>query len=149
MERGLQEICALQSVGGAFVCDNTGEVVVSSSPPVLATVTMSQISRAAVQVFAAMESAQKPINRMEFVYDAWRLFVRDLGQAMVFVVCYPEIDSALLRMTMDTVAVNWKSGKELEKKLGKRPAAIRRDLLAEAHMDEAAWRSYRVLASQG
>ena len=72
MERDLQEICALEHVGGAFVCDNAGEVIVSSTPPVLATITMNQISRAAAQTFGAMETAKKLVERLEFTYDTWR-----------------------------------------------------------------------------
>ena len=148
MERDLQQICALEHVGGAFVCDNTGEVVVSSTPPVLATITMNQIGRSAVQTFSAMETAKRPVERMEIIYDAWRLFVRDLGPAMVVVVCQPAVDMAMLRMTVDMVTVRWRKENLLQKRLGKKNPPPRKDLLTEAHLDDAAWRSYRLFAPQ-
>ena len=39
MEKGLEQVGALPGVGGSFLCDNKGDVIVSSDPAVLATVT--------------------------------------------------------------------------------------------------------------
>ena len=147
MERDLQEICALEHVGGAFVCDNAGEVIVSSTPPVLATNTMNQISRAAAQTFGAMETAKKLVERLEFTYDTWRLFVRDIGPAMIVVVCQPAVDMAMLRMTVDMVTVGWRKDNNTQKRLSKKGAPPRKNLLTEAQMDDIGWRSYRLIGN--
>ena len=147
MERDLQQICALENVGGAFVCDNAGELVVSSSPPVLATIAMGEMSRAAAQTLAAMDRSRKPVDRGEFTYDTWRLFVRDLGPAMILVVCHPNVDMATLRMTVDMTIVRWRKDNNIQKRLSKRADLARKDLLTEAHMDDVAWHSYQLLGA--
>src|SRR5882672_9941243 len=100
MEKGLQQLGNLPHVGGSFVCDNTGEVIVSSTPPVLATVTMNAIGREVAQAMAALETAGRAAQRMEFAYDSWRLLATDLGDAVLFALCEPQVDMPVLRMTV-------------------------------------------------
>src|SRR6185503_16454238 len=92
VEKGLEQIGGLPCVGGSFVCDNRGDVIVSSDPAVLATVTMSTIGREVGLAFLALESASRPATRIDFVYDSWRLLAQDMGDAVFFVVCQPNVD---------------------------------------------------------
>ncbi len=143
MERGLQDICAVEGVGGAFVCDNAGDVVASSSPAVLATDTMSHIGRVTAQIFAAMEAANRRVERLEFAFDTWRLFARDLGPAALLVVGHPQVDTAWMRMAVDVAIVEWRASHTIEKKAGKRQVA-RHHMLKRDQLDDAGWQSLRL-----
>lgn len=148
MERGLQEIASVGQVDGAFVCNSTGEVVASSTPPVLATAAMSDIGRALSQTFGAFEAAGAPIDRLDLAFDSWRLYTRDLGQGLVVVIAEPGCDVSFLRMTVDIITTGWASSGDLQKRIGKGKTSARMDLLSRANLDDAAWHSLRPLIGQ-
>ena len=120
MEKALEHIGALSGVGGSFVCDNRGDVIVSSDPAVLATVTMTTIGREVGRAFAALEAASESAARIEFVYDSWRLLAHDIGNAVLFVVCHPEADMALVRMTAEVASAGWSKDAGAQKRLQRR-----------------------------
>ncbi len=146
MEKGLEHIGAVAGVGGSFVCDNRGDVIVSSDPAVLATVTMNTIGREVGQAFAALEAAHEPAARIEFVYDSWRLLAQDIGDAVFFVVCHPDADMAFVRMTADVVLAGWSKDGNAQKRLQVHRAE-RAALVSRANLDQGSWSSWSVFAS--
>lgn len=147
METGLQQINGLGGVGGAFVCDNRGGVIASSSPAVLATVTMNTIGREVAQALGALETAKMPAGRMEFTYDNWRLLAMDMGEAVLFVVTEPGADMPIVRMTAEVVLAGWKKDSRAQKQIAKHRAA-RTEALTRGAFDEISLRSLRVIQSR-
>ncbi|MGH2634208.1 MAG: hypothetical protein ACRDG3_12420 [Tepidiformaceae bacterium] len=147
MDKGLKELSLLPGVGGAFVCDNRGGVIVSSTPAALATATMNTIGREVAQAFTAAEKAGWPSTRVEFVYDTWRLLAEDLGGAVLFLVCEEEADMPIARMTVDVVAAAWRKDSGVKKQLARHWAA-RTDVMTTANFDEVSRRSWRIIESR-
>lgn len=148
MENGLQQIAGLPRVGGAFVCDNRGDVIASSSPAVLATVTMNTIGREVGHALGALETAQVNATRMEFEYDTWHLLAVDMGGAALFVVTEPGADMPMVRMTTEVVLAGWKKDSRAQKQIA-RHRAVRNEALARAAFDDVSLRSLRVIQSHG
>lgn len=146
MENGLKEIGRLAGVGGAFVCDNTGAVIVSSTPPVLATGTMNTIGREVAQTFAAAERAGWESSRAEFVYNSWRLVAEDLGAAVLFVVCEEGVEMPMVRMTIDVVAAAWRKDSRVRRQLA-RGSATRSTVTTAANFDDLSRQLWRVIES--
>lgn len=146
MEKELEQVSAVPGVGGSFVCDNRGDVIVSSDPAVLATVTMTTIGREVGRAFAAVEAAGESATRLEFVYDSWRLSAHDLGDALFFVVCQPDADMALVRMTVEVVIAGWQKSPTAQKRLQQRRTE-RTALVNAATLDQGSWSSWSVFAS--
>src|SRR5690242_10725622 len=117
MEKDLQELARLPHVSGAFVCDNAGDVLASSNPPVLASVTMASVGRECARSFAAVEKAGLGCSRIELRYDTWQLVARDLAECVLVVVCQPGADAALVRMTADIAIASWKHDPKQQKRL--------------------------------
>ena len=117
MDQGLAQLSAIPNVGGAFVCDNHGEVIASSSPAVLATGTMSTMGREVGRIFAVLESSGKHATRLEFTYTNWRLLAIDLEEALLFVVCLPVVDVSFLRMSIDIVLTQWRADVDVQRQL--------------------------------
>jgi hypothetical protein len=147
MERGLQQIANLPYVGGSFVCDNAGEVIVSSNPAPLATVTMNAIGREAAQAFTACDAAGRAAARLDLTYDTWRLLATDLGDAILFAVCDPQVDMPVLRMTVDIVTAGWKKDSSAQKLLAKRRSP-RKATVEPAQMDDVSRHSWQAIQSQ-
>lgn len=140
MEREIEQFAAIRHVGGAFVCDNAGEVVLSSSPAVLATVTMNTIGREVARVLLALESAGHRADRLDLRFDCWRLLAHDMADAILFVVCEPEVDMSLLRMTTDVVVAAWENDPRARKRLaGHRKE--RKQLIAAASLERGVLRA--------
>jgi hypothetical protein len=146
VEKDLEHVGAVPGVGGSFVCDNRGDVIVSSDPAVLATVTMTTIGREVARVFVALEAAGQTAQRIDFVYDTWRLLAHDIGDAVFFVVCQPEADMALVRMTVDVVVAGWRKDSTAQRRLQQRRAE-RKALVNAAALDQGSWSSWSVLVS--
>ena len=145
MEKGLDQVGAVPGVGGSFVCDNKGDVIVSSDPAVLATVTMNTIGREVGRAFVALEAAERPATRLDFVYDSWRLLAQDMGDAVFFVVCQPEADMAIVRMTVEVVIAGWRKDASAQKRL-QRHRAERAALMSRATLDQGSWSTWTVIA---
>ena len=148
MEKELEQVGKVPGVGGTFVCDNKGDVIVSSDPAVLATVTMTTIGREVARVFVALEAADEPASRIDFVYDSWRMLAQDIGDAVFFVVCQADADMAMVRMTVDVVIAGWRKDASAQKRL-QRHRAERAALVSSAALDQGSWSSWTVLASGG
>jgi hypothetical protein len=133
MEHGLAQISAHPQVGGAFICDNRGEVIVSSSPAVLATVTMSTMGREVGRIVEALEGTGRSAARLDFTYSNWRLLAVDLSDAILLVVCEATADISFVRMTTDVVLTSWRRDAEVQRRLKRhrveRGAAFRRAAL--------------------
>jgi hypothetical protein len=148
MEKGLDQINAVPGVGGSFLCDNRGDVIVSSDPAVLATVTMNTIGREVGRAFVALETAGQPAAKMEFAYDSWRLLAQDIGDAVLFVVCQPETNMAMVRMSADVVISGWQKDNAAQKRL-QRHRAERSALVSRAALDQGSWSSWAIIQSRG
>lgn len=146
VEKELEQLGVLPGVGGSFVCDNRGDVIVSSDPAVLATVTMNTIGREVARAFVALDTAKDPAARLEFSYDSWRLLAQDIGDAVFFVVCQPEVDMAMVRMTVEVVVASWRRDGGAQKRL-QRHRAERSQLVSAAALDQGSWYSWNVLQS--
>lgn len=142
MEQELAQLSAIPSVGGAFVCDNRGEVIASSSPAVLATVTMSAMGVEVRRIVAALETAGRPGSRLDFTFSKWRLLAVDWGDGLLLVVCRAEVDMALVRMNADIVLTGWRQDAGVQKRMRDHRAG-RFQLVNRATLEpsRSAWRA--------
>ncbi len=148
MEKELNQVGEVPGVGGSFLCDNKGDVIVSSDPAVLATVTMNTIGREVARAFVALDAANQGAERIEFVYNSWRLLARDIGDGVLFVVCQPEVDMAMVRMTVDVAIAGWRGNANAQKRI-QQHRAERAALVNRAALDQGSWSSWTVLNSGG
>jgi len=146
MEKDLTQITSVPNVGGAFVCDNRGDVIVSSDPAVLATVTMNTIGREVGRAFVALDAANAPANRLDFAYDRWRLMAQDIGEAVLFVVCQPEADMSIVRMAADVVVAGWRKDANAQRRL-QRVGIARVALVKSSTLDHGSMRSWSIIES--
>jgi predicted regulator of Ras-like GTPase activity (Roadblock/LC7/MglB family) len=148
MEREIEQLTALPAVEGAFLCDNRGDVIVSSDPAVLATVTMNTIGREIGRAFVALQAAGFPATRLDLTYDTWRLFAHDIGDAVLFVVAQPSVDIAMVRMTADVVTATWQKDPAARKRLQKHRSE-RAQLVNRTALDPGSWLSWNIIAQRG
>ncbi len=148
MEKELEQISTVPGVGGSFLCDNRGDVIVSSDPAVLATVTMNTIGREVGRAFVALETAGQKAPRLEFAYNTWRLLARDIGDAVLFVVCQPDTDMAMVRMSAEVALGAWQKNAAAQKRL-QRHRAERSSLVNKTALDNGSWNSWAIIQSRG
>lgn len=148
MEKELAQLAQVPFVGGAFVCSHAGDVIVSSTPAVLATVTMNAIGREMASAFTALEASGRPATRLEVTYDTWRLLVNDMGDVLMCVVCHPGVDAAVVRMTIDVVASGWRKDGKVQKRLAPHRTA-RRAAIMVTEADERSQQSWRLIEQPG
>jgi len=146
MERGLGQISLVPAVGGAFVCSNAGDVIVSTSPPLLATATMNNIGREIARAFSAFEASGRPVSRLDVTYDTWRLFANDIGDAIMFVVCHPGVDAAIVRMTVDVATAGWHKDAKIQKRMAQHKTS-RRAAITRTALDERSQQVWQLIES--
>ncbi|MEX0782000.1 MAG: hypothetical protein WD557_05070 [Dehalococcoidia bacterium] len=148
MEQGLTQLSAIPHVGGAFICDNRGDVIVSSSPAVLATVTMSAMGREVGRIVAALEASGRAGSRLDFTYSNWRLLAVDLDDGILLVVCTADVDMSFVRMNADIVLTGWRQDGTVQKRL-QRHRVERHELVNRSAADAAVRTAWRAIEANG
>lgn len=119
MKDGLQEINELIGVWGSLLCNNQGDVIVNSSPPELNKASLENVTRHVVElIFSAGESVQG-LSEAVMHFSQKKLFVLDLEQVILVVICTPSIDISLLRMTVNVVKTRWEGDVKVQKQMKK------------------------------
>lgn len=121
MEQELAQLDSLPGVGGSFVVGEDGEVIATSRSAPLAASTMNRVGRLAGQMLVVIGRASRPVERLDLRFDVWRLFAQDLGNGLLLVVCEPQVDMALLKLTVDVLAAGWARDAAVQKRLRAAP----------------------------
>jgi hypothetical protein len=69
-----------------------------------------------------------------------------MGDAVFFVVCQPNVDMAIVRMTVDVVIAGWRKDSAAQKRLQQRRTE-RASLASPAALDQGSWSSWVTFAS--
>jgi predicted regulator of Ras-like GTPase activity (Roadblock/LC7/MglB family) len=107
MKDGLKEINDLSGVWGSFIADNRGEIMFSVTPPDLKEPLLEDISSQILELLVSSVEHLKELSEIVFHYAQKKLFVVDLEDAILAVVCTPSVDISLLRMSVNVVRTGW------------------------------------------
>ena len=138
MDKGLADINAVAGVRGCITCDNRGGVIASVTPTGLDLATLNNIGRQVTLILAALETAGQAMSELDFTYDGARLVARDLGNAVLVVLCEPQVEISMLRLTLNVVTARWKKDSSVQERLAGR-AGEREDLLTKDNLDALSW----------
>lgn len=119
MKNGLREINELTGVWGSFIANNRGDVLFSAAPPDLKEPVLENISRHLLELFIFSGDQLKELSETVFHYTQKKLFVVDLENAILVVVCTPSVDISLLRMTVNVVRAGWDDDPKVQTTLQK------------------------------
>jgi predicted regulator of Ras-like GTPase activity (Roadblock/LC7/MglB family) len=119
MKNGLREINELNGVWGSFIANNRGEVLFSAAPPDLKEPILENISRHLLELIGFSGDQLKEHSETVFHYSKKKLFVVDLENAILAVVCTPSVDISLLRMTVNVVRAGWDENPKVQTLLKK------------------------------
>lgn len=118
MKAGLQEINGLVGIWGSLIINNQGKILLNASPPGL-TVVFGNISNHVVDLLTSAEKSLSGVTEVVFHYEQRKVFILDLEQVILVVICTPSVDISLLRMTANVVVTNWKTDPKIQKQLKK------------------------------
>jgi predicted regulator of Ras-like GTPase activity (Roadblock/LC7/MglB family) len=138
MDKGLADINAVAGVRGCITCDNRGGVIASVTPTGLDLATLNNIGRQVTLILAALETAGQAMSELDFTYEGVRLVARDLGNAVLVVLCEPQVEIAMLRLTLNVMTARWKKDSSVQERLAGR-AGEREDLLTKDNLDALSW----------
>lgn len=117
MEAGLKEIKALPNVFGCFLTSNRGRTIAADPPLELTEEELESIGAAVIQVLLGLETWGSPAGELDFNYQRSRVVVRDLDQAALVMICSPEVDPAMLRLTVNVVTRRWQDESRVQDQL--------------------------------
>jgi len=129
----LNEIDHVPNVLSACVCDNRGKLLGALVNGAWDAGEFNLAGVAIAQCFAAFQSKTE-CRDLEFRFEKKWLYARELGNAFVVVFYPPEMNLALLRMTLNVAAATFAADPELQKHLTQ-VAASKRDTLAHTFLD--------------
>jgi predicted regulator of Ras-like GTPase activity (Roadblock/LC7/MglB family) len=115
MNDGLKEINQLTGVWGSLVSNNQGGMIASAAPSGLNKPTLENITRHAIELLSAAGAVMDDLTEGVFHYAQKKLFIMDLEQAVLVVICTPSVDISLLRMTVNVVLAGWSSDSKVQK----------------------------------
>lgn len=146
MQEGLAQIKTMAGVRDSFICDNRGEVIAGVMSAGLDTATRTGIGREVTLLMAGLQAAGEPMGEMDVTYEGARLVVRALANAVLVVLCEPQIDIAMLRLALDVVMGRFKADSVIQSQFEAR--AVQKEL-AQGDVDELSWHLFKILERKG
>jgi predicted regulator of Ras-like GTPase activity (Roadblock/LC7/MglB family) len=117
MNQGLKEINELEGVWGSFICNNQAKILASALPSSLNKSNAENISRHVLGVISTGGDTIQELQEVVIYFQQRRLFILDLQQAILVVICDPSVDISLLRMTVNILTTSWESDANVQKQL--------------------------------
>jgi predicted regulator of Ras-like GTPase activity (Roadblock/LC7/MglB family) len=115
MKEGLREINELVGVWGSLICNNQGKIIQGKTPPELNKPALENINRNLIGMFNTTDGSMERVSEAVLHYSEKLLFVLDLEQAFLVVICTPSIDISLLRMTVNIILSRWDGDPKVQK----------------------------------
>jgi len=119
MKKGLAEINELEGVWGSFICNNQGGLIDSAPPPDFNKSALENIARHSVELLSTGAESVQGLKEVVMHFQEKRLFVLDMQQAVLVVLCTPSIDISLLRLTINIITARWEEDSKVQKLLSK------------------------------
>jgi predicted regulator of Ras-like GTPase activity (Roadblock/LC7/MglB family) len=142
VKEGLAEINAVAGVRGSFICDNRGQVIVGATPAGLGAEALNSIGRQVAQTIAALETPQEAVSVLDFAYDGTRLVAHDLANAVLVALCEPQVEIAVLGLTMNVVVTRLKGDSGIQSQLEARE--VEKEVVQD-DVDEISWHLLQAL----
>ena len=117
MNQGLKEINDLEGVWGSFICNNQAKILASALPSSLNKSNAENIARHVLGVISTGGDTIQELQEVVIYFQQRRLFILDLQQAILVVICDPSVDISLLRMTVNILTTSWESDANVQKQL--------------------------------
>lgn len=117
MQQGLSELKDVPDVYGCFLAGNSGQVLEVDPPLEITRGELEAISLHVIQVLLGLATWGDSVREVDFIYHESRLVVRDLERAALVMICRPEVDISLLRLTLNVVTNRWAEDPAVQEKL--------------------------------
>ncbi len=117
MRQGLTEINELEGVWGSLIINNQGGVIASAPPPGFNQSALENIARHCVDLLSTGGESIPGLKEVVMHFQDKRLFVLDMQQAILLVLCTPSIDISLLRLTINIITSRWDKDSKVQKQL--------------------------------
>jgi predicted regulator of Ras-like GTPase activity (Roadblock/LC7/MglB family) len=101
MENMLTEIIKVDRVNGAILLGPKGEIIAQSSRDGWRVKLLDDILHELELTFASLRLFGEEIEEVDFTYEDARLFARKLAGSALVVFSEPDVDIAMLRMTLN------------------------------------------------
>ena len=116
MKDGLREINELVGVWGSILCNNQAEIIEDISPPGFNKPALENIARHSLELISTGSETVQDLQEAVFHFQQRTIFILDLQQAILIVLCTPSIDISLLRLTINVVAARWEEDAKVQKR---------------------------------
>jgi predicted regulator of Ras-like GTPase activity (Roadblock/LC7/MglB family) len=136
------EIGAVTGVTASFICDNGGRVIASSFGEDTDVTPVRDVARELLQTAAVLRRIGEPARELDFTYAGRRVVVRDLEDSLLVVLCAPQVEISLLRLTLNVATSQLRDDVELRNLL--RGHVANREVL-ESELDQISWQLMRTL----
>jgi len=137
-----REITSVEGVRGCFICDNRGRVIEHSFSDHRNVTPLGDIGREAVLTAAVFDRVVEGASELDFTFTGGRLILRDLRNSLLVLLCEPEVEIAMLRLTLNVAAGQLRDDAELRSRL--RASTMSREVL-ENELDEISWQLLKAL----
>ncbi len=113
----LREIQATAGVRAACVFDNVGALLAANSNEDWADGFLARLGEEMARLLALLETRGEKAKDIELRFQHGDIYIRDLGNAFEVVLCAPQVNWSLLRMTANVAAASFEKDAELQKSL--------------------------------
>jgi predicted regulator of Ras-like GTPase activity (Roadblock/LC7/MglB family) len=117
MKKSLIEINELSGVSGSLLCNNQAAIISSDPPADINKAALENIIRHCVEFLSTSSLSVQGLMEIVIHFQQRKVFILDLEQAILVVLCKPSIDISLLRMTINLITSRWQTDSKIQKQL--------------------------------
>ncbi len=117
MKKSLIEINELIGVWGSLLCNNQAEIISSAPPTDINKAALENITRHCVELLSTSSLSVQGLMEVVIHFQQRKVFILDLEQAILIILCTPSIDISLLRMTLNVITSGWQTDSKIQKQL--------------------------------
>lgn len=117
MEEGLQEMMDLPGVEACVVYDNQARSMSKLGALRFNREQVAQIGDLVVGTLASLNAGDMRAEDVDLAYENLRVLIKDLEEAVLVVLCEPDVDISMLRMTINVTCSRWEEDPEIQRYL--------------------------------
>ncbi len=113
----LREMRTAAGVRAACVFDNQGALLAANSNEDIRESLLSELGLQMARLRTLVQAKSENAKDIELRFERGDVYVRDMGNAIQVVLCEPQVNWSLLRMTANVAAAPFEKDSELQKNL--------------------------------
>lgn len=114
MEDGLHELLGISDVVSLILYDNQGEILHQMGLDKFSESETAALGELILHILSSLGESGETYLEGDVSFARWRVFFRDLNQALLVLICNPAVDMSMVRLTLNVIVEDWRDDRRVQ-----------------------------------